>query len=75
MQEANRSKSVEQRDAQRELKERQSEATSKETLSDLEESEKLPAPKSSPAADELSLPSPDGPSDEGRKDNDVSGLM
>ena len=75
MQEANRSKSVEQRDAQRELKERQSEATSKETLSDLEESEKVPDPQSTRSADESSLPSPDGTSDEGRKDNDGSGPM
>lgn len=75
MQEANRTKSVEQQDEQKELKERQSEATSKETLNDLEQSEKVPTPNPSRLADESSLPSPDGTSDEVRKDNDGSGPM
>ena len=74
MQESKRSGSIEQRD-EKELKERQAAATSKETLSDLEEVEKVPTPKPARAADESSLPSPDGTSDEGRKDNDGSGPM
>ncbi len=56
-------------------KERQSEATSNETLSDLEESEKVRAPKPTRTAAESGPPSPDGTSDEGRKDNDGSGPM
>jgi len=75
MQESKGSKAVERQDDQKELKDRQSEATSKETLNDLEESEKVAAPKPARAADESSLPSPDGTSDEGRKDNDPSGPM
>ncbi len=55
--------------------ERKSEATSHETLRDVEKSEKVPTPNPARAADESSLPSPDGPSDEGRKDNDGSGPM
>ena len=75
MQESKRGGSVERQDEQKKLKERQSEATSKETLSDLEESEKVSAPRPTREADESSLPSPDGTSDEGRKDNDGSGPM
>ena len=75
MQESKRSESVEWQDDQKELKERQSEATSKETLSDVEDSEKVPAANPTRAADESRLPSPDGSSDEGRQGNDGSGPM
>ena len=75
MQESKRSRSIEQQDEQKQLKDRQSEATSRETLSDLEESEKVPTPNPTRAADESTLPSPDGPSDDGRKDTDGSGPM
>jgi len=69
-------KQTKNKDTSATTSERQSDATSKETLSDLEESEKVPAPRPTRAADvESSLPSPDGVSDEGRKDNDGSGLM
>ena len=55
--------------------ERKSEATSHETLRDVEESEKVPTPKPTRETDESSLPSPDGSVDEGRKDGDPSGPM
>ncbi|HEY3027644.1 MAG TPA: hypothetical protein VGJ55_15960 [Pyrinomonadaceae bacterium] len=55
--------------------ERKSEATSHKTLRDIEESEKVPNPKPTGAAEESSLPSPDGTSDDARKDNDGAGPM
>jgi hypothetical protein len=49
-------------DTEQGIKERQSEATSKETLSDLEESEKIPG--SNPDREEKgTVPSPDGQGD------------
>ena len=73
MQESKPSGSVERQEEKENLNERQSEATSKETLSDLEETEKVPTPRPGRQADESNLPSPDGSSDEDRKDNDGSG--
>jgi hypothetical protein len=77
MQKSSGTKIVESRKqgGNKELEKRQSEATSKETLSDLEESEKVPDPKPTRGADESSIPSPDGTADEGRQDNDGSGPM
>jgi hypothetical protein len=60
------------------IKERQSEATSKDTLSDLEESEKTPGPKPD-RGEQRTVPSPDGQGDgsrSGRADgSDTSGPM
>lgn len=65
-------------DGQKGLQERQSDATSKETLSDVERDEKISDTKRS--ADQTSVPSPDGTPDpdgsRGRADgNDTGGPM
>jgi hypothetical protein len=53
----------------------ESDATSKETLDDLEKSEKLPDSKSERTPDESKVPSPDGTIDESREQIDDAGPM
>lgn len=74
-----KSQATEKRDAKT-SHDRLSEATSEETVSDLEESEKISDSKSYKGSDETSIPSPDGtPNTErsgGRADgSDTSGPM
>jgi len=60
------------------IKERQSEATSKETLSDLEEHEQVSGSKPAPSGEQATLPSPDGQVDGSSKradDSDIAGPM
>lgn len=56
-------------------KERQSEATSKETLEDLQKSWKISDSTSESSSDEAELPAPDGTVDESRKQNNDAGPM
>lgn len=72
MQEPKRGESPE-----KELKERKSEATSKETLGDLEESQKIS--RSNSGENDESIPAPDGQADEHHRDradgSDTGGPM
>ena len=71
-----KSQSTEKRD-EKTSEDRSSEATSKKTVSDLEESEKISDSKSYNGSDESSIPSPDGTPDTerggGRADGSDSG--
>lgn len=58
-----------------EMEERQSEATSKETLEDLEKSVKVSDSHTKDAAEGSDVPAPDGLPDEGRKQSDDAGPM
>ena len=64
MQESRRKESV--KGTKEGIKERHSEATSKETLGDLAESEKLSDSKQPPSPERASVPSPDGQEDDRR---------
>jgi hypothetical protein len=58
-----------------EMEERQSEATSKETLEDLKKSKKISESSNDPSPEDSQVPSPDGTLDEGRKQSDDAGPM
>ncbi|HAF13567.1 MAG TPA: hypothetical protein DHU55_12195 [Blastocatellia bacterium] len=58
-----------------EREERQSDATSKETLADVEKSEKISDSTSESPSDEAELPAPDGTVDDSRKQNNDAGPM
>jgi hypothetical protein len=68
MHESRRKESVE--GTEEGIKERHSEATSKETLGDLAESEKLSDSKQAPSPERAAVPSPDGQEDGGRGRSD-----
>ena len=53
----------------------ESDATSKETLEDLEQSEKISDSKSERQSDDSEIPSPDGNPDESRSQSDDAGPM
>jgi len=67
-----------EKQAEQGIKERQSEATSKETLTDLEEHEKVSGSKADQSGEPNNVPSPDGQVDGHRDrgdDRDIGGPM
>jgi hypothetical protein len=65
----------ESHDRKRDAHGRESDATSKATLEDLEKSEKISDSKSEHESDDSEIPSPDGSNDETRRQSDDAGPM